>query len=256
MAWPVRSIPIRLRGGPAAGAKWSFAASPRRYRSGNYESERFLTIERLVRAGDVFWDVGAHFGYATLVAGRLVGPGGAVVCVEPSAYNRWFLQKHLQWNGINATVLPFAIGDQDDVTVRFGGEHTSTTFRVGQGFETVTLRTLPSLIQERRLPPPTVLKLDIEGNESKALRAAADLLVPELALLVSVHSFDNYQECVDLLRTRGFTVLEAREIAEYRAVRGREWRRDPDLLAFGSARTWQRSDFAASFVDATDRPQI
>jgi FkbM family methyltransferase len=252
MALPIRSIPIRISGGPIGGVRWSMAASPRRYRSGNYEAERFTTIQKLVHPGDVFWDIGAHFGYASLIAGRIVGPSGAIVCVEPSPYNRWFLQKHLEWNGINATVLPYALGDQDDVKVRFGGEQTSTTFRIGQGSSTVTVRTLPSLIEQYHLEPPTVIKLDIEGNESNALRAAADVLKPNMALLISVHSYHDYHNCSELLVKRGFTVLEAREIAKTRQVRDRNWAHDPDLLAFGSARVWKRSEFADSFVDLND----
>ena len=249
MAWPIRSIPIRIRGGPIDGARWSMAASPRRYRAGDYEAERFTTIQRLVKPGDVFWDIGAHFGYASLTAGRIVGNEGAIVCVEPSPYNRWFLQKHLAWNGINATVLPYALGDQDNVQVQFGGERTSTTFRVGQGSSKVTVRTLPSLIKQYQLRTPTVIKLDIEGNESNAMRAAADVLQQNMALLVSVHSYNDYHTCSEILVKRGFTVLEAREIAGTRHVRDRNWKHDPDLLAFGSARRWQRSDFSENFVD-------
>jgi FkbM family methyltransferase len=248
MARPIRSIPIHVRGGPISGAKWSMAASPRRYRAGDYEAERFTTIQRLVQPGDVFWDVGAHFGYASLIAGRIVGHNGAIVCVEPSPYNRWFLQKHLAWNGIDATVLPYALGDQDNIKVRFGGEQTSTTFRIGQGSQTVTVRTLPSLIQQYQLRRPTVIKLDVEGNESNALRAAADVLEPTTALMVSVHSLENYKACKELLQARGFTGLDSREIAQERAKYGNEWAHDPDLLAFGSARNWQRSDFSQSFV--------
>jgi FkbM family methyltransferase len=248
MALPIRAIPMRIRSGPLNGAKWSMAASPRRYRAGDYEAERFTTIQRLVRSGDVFWDVGAHFGYASLIAGRTVGASGAIVCVEPSAYNRWFLQRHLDWNGISATVLPYAVGDVDNVQVRFGGEHTSTTFRVGQGSSTVTVRTLPGLIQQYQLRPPTVIKMDIEGNESNALKAAADMLTADMALLVSVHSHRDYDTCGDMLVQRGFTVLEAREIAKTRHVRDRNWAHDPDLLAFGSGRSWNRADFGDYFV--------
>jgi FkbM family methyltransferase len=248
-AVPIRSIPIRIESGPLGGAKWSMAASPRRYRSGDYEAERFTTIQRLVHTGDVFWDVGAHFGYASLIAGRIVGANGAIVCVEPSAYNRWFLQKHLDWNGVKATVLPYAVGDVDNVQVSFGGERTSTTFRVGQGSSTVTVRTLPSLIVQYQLRPPTVIKMDIEGNESNALKAAADVLTPDMALLVSVHSYHDYQTCSDILVNRGFTVFEAHEIGKTRHVRDRNWAHDPDLLAFGSGRSWNRADFADYFVE-------
>src|SRR5262245_30307870 len=42
---------------------------------------------RILRPGDTYLDVGAHVGLHTLVAGRLVGPGGRVIAVEPQPYN-------------------------------------------------------------------------------------------------------------------------------------------------------------------------
>src|SRR3954451_131832 len=41
-----------------------------------------VLLERL-RPGMVFFDVGAHYGYHSLVAHELVGPGGTVVAFEP-----------------------------------------------------------------------------------------------------------------------------------------------------------------------------
>jgi hypothetical protein len=54
----------------------------------------------------------------------------------------------------------------------------------------VEARSLDSLIGERSVPQPTVLKLDIEGAEILALRGAAGLLQserPPRALFIELH---------------------------------------------------------------------
>ena len=47
-----------------------------------YEQATSLFILRYLNPGDVFVDIGAHFGYFTLLAARLVGPEGRVVSIE------------------------------------------------------------------------------------------------------------------------------------------------------------------------------
>jgi FkbM family methyltransferase len=143
---PIRNIPFRVRGGPNRGRTWSLAVSGRGTISGRYEAERFDALTRLVRPDDVVWDVGAHYGYATLIAARLAGPGGTVVSFEPSSSNRSYLTRHLDWNGeTGVRVLPYAVSDSDRMEV-FGGRGGSVGFRLGQAGETVEVRSITSLL--------------------------------------------------------------------------------------------------------------
>lgn len=68
LSLPIRKIPIRVRGGPNRGWKWSLAVSGRGTISGRYEVERFGALATLVRPEEVLSDIGAHYGYATLIA--------------------------------------------------------------------------------------------------------------------------------------------------------------------------------------------
>ncbi|CAN5331916.1 hypothetical protein BH10PSE2_BH10PSE2_07600 [soil metagenome] len=48
-----------------------------------FEPELVAYFSRVLRPGDIFLDVGAHFGYFSIVAAHLVGKTGQVVAFEP-----------------------------------------------------------------------------------------------------------------------------------------------------------------------------
>jgi len=236
LVWVFRGARRTIRGGPNAGRLWSVTSSGRGYVTGNFERERLAAMESLTRPGDVFWDVGAHQGYVTLAAAKWVGPQGRVVSFEPSSANRALLERHVRWNKLdNVEVLPFAISDTDGVAM-FGGTGGSVSFRLGRGDETVSTRTMTSLIETDSQPRPTVLKLDVERSEAAALRGGAGYLSQDMIVWISLHSRELYHECRSLLAARGMTVYES---AKLRGVidPGKPWGGDKELLAIGPERT-------------------
>src|ERR1035437_2648964 len=54
------------------------------YRYGYSEIDMTVMLLEVLKPGMVFFDVGAHFGYATLLASRLVGVNGSVHSFEPT----------------------------------------------------------------------------------------------------------------------------------------------------------------------------
>lgn len=189
-----------------------------------------------MRPGDCFWDVGAHKGFVTLAAARMVGPSGSVVSIEPSARNLWFVHKHVEWNSSERIrVVAGAVSDQRR-TALFGGRGDSLAYTLGAGDETVEVRTVPGIVEEFDVEPPSVMKIDAEGEEAAVLRGAGDLVGGELALLISVHGRPLHSECSDLLRARGFRLFESWEMARCSADPAHPWTSDYDLLAIGPDR--------------------
>ncbi len=213
---------------------WSLAVSGRGVTTGRYEAPRFNALAKLMRPGDVVWDIGAHYGYATLIAARIVGPGGAVFAFEPSEANRWYLRHHLNWNREDAVqIVPAAVSDSDR-TQNFGGKGSSVSLRLGGGEESVVVRSVASLLEEG-VPAPSFLKIDVEGAEDDVLagampaREAAGAGSTLPTILVAVHGEEHYRACRDQLMALDYLVVESRPIQEFN--RGGRWRGDPDLLA-------------------------
>ena len=231
-----RGVPIRVASGLNQGMRWSIVSTGRGYGSGTFGVRRLDVLRHVVRPGDTVWDVGAHKGFMTLALAQLVGPTGRVVSFEPSARNRWFIERHLTWNAItNATLLPVAIGSERG-DAEFGGRGDSLAYQLGHGDETVPVRRIPDVIDEFGVPTPDVLKIDAEGQEAGMLRTAGDALPDHAALLISVHGRDMHAECTEALAHRGFTLLESWDMALCSRDPDRAWTSDHDLLAIGPTR--------------------
>ena len=232
----LRHIRFRIKSGPNRGLRWSLASSGRGYRTGRFESGRIQALHSLVKQGDQVWDIGAHKGYVSMALSRIVGAEGSVTAFEPSQENLWFLRKHIEWNALtNVQVIPVAVSDSDG-SAQFGGRGSSVTFRLGRGSEQVRVATLKSLTKEKGLPPPDVLKIDVEGNEGAVLRGAGDLLTDRMLVFISVHSHSAYEECRDILLARRYRLHESREMAKRLADPTSHWGADHELIAVGDGR--------------------
>lgn len=172
---------------------------------------------------DVLYDIGANIGLVTLHAARRC----RTVAFEPDPEFFSRLQRNLELNqAINAEVLPFAISDSDGTVSLFtDGADGNSPSLVHQRNESRTVDvqayTLDTLVEGGTLPPPTVLKFDIEGAEVLALRGAKNLLqgprAPR-ALFLEVHDAflpafgSSAEEVLGIVRRAGYeTVLyEAR----------------------------------------------
>ncbi|MGH7445239.1 MAG: FkbM family methyltransferase [Longimicrobiales bacterium] len=224
---------LRVRGGPNRGLRWSISSSGRGYIRGSFEVERIGRLLRLAPPGALVWDVGAHKGYVALALARAVGADGHVVAVEPAPDNLRLLRRHLQWNHIrNTRVIEAAVGAVEG-TAFFGGDGSSIAYHIGGGDLPVRLTTLPAMMPESGARAPDLLKLDVEGEEARALAAAGAALGDHTAVCVAVHSPALYQECAEVLRGRGLRVLRSKAIETWR--QGAAWQGDPDLVGLGPA---------------------
>lgn len=142
--------------------------------------------------GAVVWDIGANFGLYALVAAERVGPGGAVMAVEPSPRARALLEGNVNRNPLGAPIriLPFAVAGRDGraafhdaVETAFSGlsdTHRSTIASVIE----VDVRRLDTLWRETGERPIDLLKIDVEGHEGDVLAGGSDAIAASPNLVV------------------------------------------------------------------------
>jgi FkbM family methyltransferase len=156
-----------------------------------WEADVIRLLERTLRPGDVFVDVGANVGFHSVIGSRLVGPRGRVFALEPVPWTVDVLQANVwRHRGGNITVVAAAAADAagtSTLTIPHEG-------RSGAGLELgeqagasetleVATTTLDDLVGEL---PVSVVKIDVEGAELRVLAGAESLLErsPEIVLVV------------------------------------------------------------------------
>ena len=224
------AVRVPVLSGVNRGRWWSLVSAGSGYGSGRRASAQMRRLAALVRPDDVVWDVGAHHGFVTLCAARRVDARGAVHAFEPSAPNRALLCRHARWNRLaNTTVHPFALSCYDGESC-FGGTGTSKMLALGAGRETVRVRRGDTLVRQGICPPPTFMKVDVEGAEGSAVEGTLAVLPAHARLFIAVHGPEADARCQVLLGGAGFELIPSRALEQSR--RG-PWRSDPDLFCVG-----------------------
>ncbi len=142
---------------------------------GYYEPQETVLMQNLLRPGMCFVDVGANWGYYTLLGADLVGPTGRVVSFEPHPTLFSLLEKNVSMNDLASTIMPMAVADQvgemtltgfDQEDGNWGvsklvpsSERDKPQFRVRTGL-------LETLLDDAAVDEVDLLKLDIEGAEA------------------------------------------------------------------------------------------
>ena len=143
------------------------------------EFEHFFReiLYKTIKEGDVFLDLGAHIGYYTLLAARLVGSKGKVFAFEASPVNAPVLQKNVHVNGFdaNTVVVPKAVSNVTGkgflyLFDRYGSMGHSMYETDGNSkvdIETVSLDDFFASHPTRKID---IMKIDVEGSEWNALQ--------------------------------------------------------------------------------------
>jgi FkbM family methyltransferase len=136
-------------------------------------------MDRLVRPGDVLWDVGANVGVITTYFARSQRPR-AIHAFEPNPLPLRPLQSLFQ-NSSLVTVHPLALGDQDGEIEMKIPKRSSCTGSLAMDLEdaeliTISVRRGDSLRQSLKLPAPDVMKVDVEGFEPQVFAGLAQTI--------------------------------------------------------------------------------
>jgi len=141
-------LPMPVLQGPLRGHWWITGSSNHGCWLGSYEYTKQRLFARMIRTGDVVFDIGANVGFYTLLAAARAMPEGMVVAFEPLGQNARFIHRHLRLNNIDRVqVIEAAVGDTNG-TVRFKRHASNAMGRVSEdgslvvelGFTRRTLR--------------------------------------------------------------------------------------------------------------------
>jgi len=204
-----KGIPVRIRRGAAKGMLWITGAHVHGCWLGTYEKDKQDFCQRLIKPGMTVFDVGANAGFYTLVFSRLVGEGGCVIAFEPDSDNMRLLRKHITLNKLeNVSVVQAAVSD---ASVLAGFSLTGGAIgrlEKKSSYLVPTLR-LDELLADGNLPPPDVIKMDVEGAEVLVLRGAKDFIEKNTcSWIVALHGDVEKYGCLSIFSEAGYILQD------------------------------------------------
>jgi FkbM family methyltransferase len=181
-----RNREAQIGSGVGKGLFINVGSSAAAYVLGTFKPEVQTYLSSSVKAGNVFYDIGANVGFFSLLAARLTGPQGKVISFEPLPENLLSLRENVEHNHFsNVNILPFALGAVNQQQVFQVSERPTWGKLKGVGPDTpdkylsdikVSVRRLDDLFSEGVIPPPDFVKIDVEGAEVEVIEGAIDTL--------------------------------------------------------------------------------
>ena len=184
-------------------------------------------IRTYLTPGDAFVDAGANIGIYTVAASKIVGDSGSVVAIEmmPETFER--LRGHVELNDCsNVTLVNRAVHSEAGrfvaATLPAKGRHGKASIIIGAaGSEdrtiTVETDTLDNIL--RPFPRIRLMKMDLEGAETMAIRGAGEALDRIEAIIFE--RWDADHDATGELQKWGFRVrqLDSRNCVAERVAR-------------------------------------
>lgn len=184
-------------------------------------------IERSMKPGDTFYDVGANVGAYSLIAAKAFNGSVKVFAFEPAFLNFTQLCRNVALNQCQDSITPLSIALSDATSldsfnyhdlIPGGSLHTlgEAIDYKGDRFEPVLKQPLlgfktDDLIDQFALPVPTHIKIDVDGIELAILKGADRTLADNTlrSIVVELEEGESEQQITDLLTQKGFR-LDAR----------------------------------------------
>lgn len=213
---------------------------------GLHEYADMSFVLHLLRPGDLFVDVGANIGSYTVLASGVCGARS--IAIEPDEGTVRHLQRNIAENGINklVKVRQTAVGDSSgSISFTVGKDTTNQVAQPGDlNIQTVPLTRLDEILQGAS---PTLIKFDVEGYETQALRGAREVLASSSLQAILLETVDAEAEA--MLKQAGFSemaydpVNNRLECADSKAGANCLFIRDQkmvsDRLSFSGALEWR-----------------
>lgn len=196
--------------------------APHLIMDGYWESWLTQLFAQIVQPGNVCIDIGANFGYFSILLAELAGNDGRAIAVEANPHIADFLRSTRFLNGGRFDVLNVAMSDKKGeavltVTDRELGGGTIKPNELLPGKTQVKVPTISvdELVREHGLNRVDVIKIDVEGMEPTVFKGMRETISnnPQLKIILE-YSPSIYEDAADFTEYlfSNFTVNRVKDV--------------------------------------------
>jgi FkbM family methyltransferase len=189
-----------------------------------------------LKEGDYFLDIGAHYGYFSMLALELIGDSGKVLSFEPASESFELLQHNVSVHA-NAITIQKAVSDVNGSLVFYEfpnqySEYNSadiSQFEQEEWFKQARPRkvevpstTINEIVKSMRFKP-TMIKIDVEGGELGVMRGGLNYLATSAPIVAMEYlepkrNNESHKAAVAMLRSNGYKTMLIDEAGKLRPV--------------------------------------
>jgi FkbM family methyltransferase len=160
---------------------------------------------------DLVVDIGAAFGFYTMLSSKRVGLKGKVVAIEAQPDSFEILKQNIKLNGLtNVITLSYAVYSRKSRLKLYSGYSIMQEREKKdlQKYIEINADTLDYLLQLQDIDEVNWIKIDVEGAELEVLKGAHNILSNsnDIRILIEIHSQENYKLVIEFLASYGFDI--------------------------------------------------
>lgn len=168
-----------------------------------YEPDLMGYIQKHLKAGDSFLDIGANEGFFSIVASKIVGSRGKVYTIEPQKRLQSIISENVNLNNSdNVRIVRKAVSDSTGSTEMYLAPDTNTgstslanPHKYSVPTQTVQMDTLENILDEMQVDSIDFAKIDVEGFEYETVLGSKQLFKDKRIKRIALEI--HYYELID-----------------------------------------------------------
>ena len=177
--------------------------------NGRIEEAELKVLRRILRPGMVMLDIGANYGYYSMVAAPFLRSGGRIIGFEPNPRLLQLYRNSIHLNGFGGIIEPHGLGVSDrNGSIKFeveigypgGGRIPRPDDPPRSGHETIEV---PVVRLDDLLPADLVVdfvKIDVEGHEAHVVNGMRGLIARSPNIVIFMEFFFDFFKDEDAAR--------------------------------------------------------
>lgn len=178
--------------------------------NGQYEGKEFAALQKLLKADDTFFEIGAGVGYLSSAAWKTLRTPGRIFAYEANPIMIPVIQRTWELNGVDGQLINCILGDGEGMTsFNVSREFWASSATVSTNVKQVVDVAQRDFASELARTRPSVLVMDIEGGE-RDLLLGRPLPLFVRKIIVELHpNFIGGRICSEIVKhllQQGFTL--------------------------------------------------